>query len=86
MGGGGVVIIVDEFIKCVGGGVGCGVFIGVDGEVDSNVGVEVGELVELEVGGKFVFINMSKMKSMWRFWNFLIALMVESGVVNLFIF
>ena len=43
---------------CVGRGVGAGVGWGVVDEVNIGVGNEVGEVFELEVGGKVVWINM----------------------------
>ena len=46
-------------------GVGYGVVGGVDDEVHINIGDEFVEGVELEVGVKVVYINISKMDSMW---------------------
>ena len=64
---GGVFMKVEDIVDwCVGIGVHDGVVRSVGDEVDIDVGNwEVYE-VSLEVGGKFVSINMSNLESMWR--------------------
>ena len=58
---------VDDILDwCVGIGVHDKVVRSVGDEVDIDVGNWEGYEVSLEVGGKFVSINMSKLESMWR--------------------
>ena len=52
-----------------------GIFSGY--KVYSGVGYELGEVVELEVGGEFVSINISNMKSMWIFMTMHVEMLIE---------